>query len=253
MCGRYSSSSSTKELAKVFNVDEVRAEDLPPRYNVAPTMPVYAVALSRTERDTGRKKSPHRVLGTFRWGLVPSWAKDPKVANRMINARAETVATKPAYRRAFAGHRTTLIPADVFYEWQRRPAKAGKPASKLPYVIRRTDGQPMAFAGLWEVWHDSEHPDGVPLRTCVIITTSANKLMKPIHDRMPVILDPADWDSWLNPDTDPADLEQLLVPAPAEGLEAYPISTRVNNVRNDSPELLEPLPSPPASAGRRKT
>ena len=250
MCGRYSSSSSTKELAKVFNVDEVRADDLPPRYNVAPTMPVYAVALSRTERDTGRKKSPHRVLGTFRWGLVPSWAKDPKVGNRMINARAETVATKPAYRRAFAGHRTTLIPADVFYEWQRRPAKAGKPASKLPYVIRRTDGQPMAFAGLWEVWHDSEHPDAEPLRTCVIITTGANKLMKPIHDRMPVILDSADWDTWLNPDTDPTDLEKLLVPAPAGGLEAYPISTRVNNVRNDSPELLEPLPSPPAHQGR---
>ena len=171
----------------------------------------------------------------------------------MINARAETVATKPAYRRAFAGHRTTLIPADVFYEWQRRPAKAGKPASKLPYAIHRTDGQPMAFAGLWEVWRDSEQPDAEPLRTCVIITTSANKLMKPIHDRMPVILDPADWDTWLIPNTDPADLEKLLVPAPADGLEAYPISTRVNNVRNDSSELVEPLPAPPAAARSAQT
>jgi putative SOS response-associated peptidase YedK len=193
------------------------------------------------------------VLGTFQWGLVPSWAKDPKVGNRMINARAETIASKPAYRRAFAGHRSTLIPADAFYEWQRRPAKAGKPAGKLPYVIRRTDGQAMAFAGLWEVWHDKENPDAEPLRTCVIITTAANLLMKPIHDRMPVILDPADWDTWLNPDTDPATLQKLLVPAPRRGLEAYPVSTQVNNVRNDNPELLEPLPAPPGRppSGRR--
>jgi putative SOS response-associated peptidase YedK len=147
MCGRYSSSSSTKDLARIFDVDEVRAEDLPARYNVAPTMPVYAVALSRTERGTGRKKAPHRVLGTFQWGLVPSWAKDPKVGNRMINARAETIASKPAYRRAFAGHRTTLIPADAFYEWQRRPAKAGQqnplrhPARRRPaHGLRRALG-----------------------------------------------------------------------------------------------------------------
>ena len=113
MCGRYSSSTSTKDLAKYFDVDEVRAEYLPPRYNVAPSLPVYAVALSRTDGDSGRKKADHRVLGTFQWGLVPSWAKDRKFGNRMINARAETLATKPAYRRAFAGHRTTLIPADI--------------------------------------------------------------------------------------------------------------------------------------------
>jgi putative SOS response-associated peptidase YedK len=111
MCGRYSSSSSTKDLTRIFDVDEVRTDDLPPRYNVAPTMPVYAVALSRTDRETGRKRPLHRVLGTFQWGLVPSWAKDPKVGNRMINARAETLASKPAYRRAFASHRTTLVPA----------------------------------------------------------------------------------------------------------------------------------------------
>jgi putative SOS response-associated peptidase YedK len=111
LCGRYSSSSSTKELARILDVDEVRADELSARYNVAPTMPVYAVALSRTERETGRKTAPHRVLGTFQWGLVPSWAKDPKVGNRMINARAETLATKPAYRRAFAGHRVALLPA----------------------------------------------------------------------------------------------------------------------------------------------
>ena len=164
----------------------------------------------------------------------------------MINARAETVATKPAYRRAFAGHRTSLLPADSFFEWQRRPAKAGRPASKLPYAVHRSDGQPLAFAALWEVWHDKENPDAEPLRTCVILTTGANQLMRPVHDRMPVIVDPADWDTWLNPDTDLETLQSLLVPAPASDLEAYPISTRVNNVRNDGPELLDPLPSPPA-------
>ena len=115
------------------------------------------------------------------------------------------------------------------------------------------DGQPMAFAGLWEVWRDKENPDAEPLRTCVIITTAANQLMKPIHDRMPVILDPADWDTWLDPDTDLDTLQSLLVPAPAADLEAYPISTRVNNVRNDSPELLDPLPSPPAAARSAQT
>jgi putative SOS response-associated peptidase YedK len=186
------------------------------------------------------------VLGTFQWGLVPSWAKDPKIGNRMINARAETVASKPAYRRAFAGHRTSLLPADSFFEWQRHPAKAGKPASKLPYAIHRADGQAMAFAALWEVWRDKDNPDAEPLRTCVIITTAANDLMKPIHDRLPVILDPADWDTWLDPGTDLDTLQRLLVPAPAGDLEAYPVRTRVNNVRNDSPELLDPLPSPPA-------
>jgi putative SOS response-associated peptidase YedK len=252
MCGRYSSSSSSKELAKIFDIDEVRAPDLPPRYNVAPSLPVYAVALSRTEGDSGRKKAAHRVLGTFQWGLVPSWAKDPKIGNRMINARTETVATKPAYRRAFAGHRTSLLPADSFFEWQRHPAKAGKSGSKLPYAIHRADGQPMAFAALWEVWRDKANPDAEPLRTCVIITTAANDLMKPIHDRMPVILDPADWDTWLDLGTDLDTLQRLLVPTPAGDLEAYPVSTQVNNVRNDSPELLDPLPSPPAPqpAGR---
>jgi putative SOS response-associated peptidase YedK len=243
MCGRYSSSSTTKDLARIFDVDEIRAEDLPPRYNIAPSLPVYAVALSRTE--DGRKKAPHRVLGTFQWGLVPSWAKDRKVGNRMINARAETLAIKPAYRRAFAGHRAALLPADFFYEWQRRPAKAGNPASKLPYAVHRADGQPMAFAALWEVWRDKENPDTEPLRTCVIVTTVANQLMKPLHDRMPVILDPADWDTWLDPDTDLDTLQGLLVPASADDLEAYPISTQVNNVRNDGPALLDPLPAPP--------
>jgi putative SOS response-associated peptidase YedK len=143
-------------------------------------------------------------------------------------------------------------PADFFYEWQRRPAEAGKPASKLPYAIHRSDGLPMAFAALWESWHDKQNPGAEPLRTCVIITTAANKLMKPIHDRMPVIVDPADWDTWLNPDTDRNTLQSLLAPARAGDLEAYPISTRVNNVRNDGPELLDRLPAPPRPTRRTK-
>ena len=221
------------DLAKIFAVEEVRTEPLPPRYNVAPTLPVYAVAVRRD----------HRALGTFKWGLVPSWAKDPSVGNRMINARAEGIDSKPAFRSALA-RRRCLIPADAFYEWQRRSGPDGRPAGKLPYAIRRLDGQPMAFAGLWEVWRDPENPEGDPLRTCVIVTTAANDLMAPIHDRMPVVLDPGDWDQWLDPSVEASRAQKLLVPAPPEWFEVFPVSSRVNNVANDGPELLDPVPPP---------
>jgi putative SOS response-associated peptidase YedK len=161
----------------------------------------------------------------------------------MINARAEGIAKKPAYRSALA-RRRCLIPADAFYEWQRRTAPDGRPAGKLPYAIRRRDGQPMALAGLWEVWRDPENPDAEPLRTCVIVTSAANELMAPIHDRMPVVLDPADWDQWLDPDVAADTAQKLLVPAPSEWFEAFPVSSRVNNVANDGPELLDPIPPP---------
>jgi putative SOS response-associated peptidase YedK len=241
MCGRYTSTSSLADLAKVFEVDEVRTEPLPPRYNVAPSLEVYAVAVrGRGDRDKG----PRRALGTFRWGLVPSWAKDPSVGNRMINARAEGVATKPAFRGALA-RRRCLIPADAFYEWQRRTGSDGRPAGKLPYAVRRRDGQPMAFAGLWEVWHPPDS-DGEPLRTCAIVTTAANDLMAPIHDRMPVVLAPEDWDTWLDPASEVGVAEALLRTAPSEWFEAYPVGSLVNNVRNDAPELLDPLPAAPS-------
>lgn len=243
MCGRYTSTSSVADLAEVFEVEEVRAEEMPPRYNVAPSVPVYAVALSRRSAGDDADKGPHRSLGTFRWGLVPSWAKDPAVGNRMINARAEGIATKPAYRAAVA-RRRCLIPADAFYEWQRR-TRDGKPAGKLPYAVRRGDGSPMALAGVWEVWRPSDAPDAEPLRTCAIITTAANELMAPIHDRMPVILEPGDWAAWLDPETDMAVVEALMAPAAAGVLEAFPVATLVNKVSNDGPELLEPLPPPP--------
>lgn len=247
MCGRYTSTSTVADLADVFEVEDVRAEDLPARYNVAPTRPVYAVALSKRGAGTDDgDKAPHRTLGTFRWGLVPSWAKDPAVGNRMINARAEGITGKPAYRAAVA-RRRCLIPADAFYEWQRRTGPDGKPAGKLPYAVRRRDGRPMALAGVWEVWRPKDDPDADPLRTCAIITTAANELMAPIHDRMPVILEPGSWSAWLDPETDMSVVEALMVPAPAGVLEAFPVSTRVNKVTNDGPELLEPLPPPPGA------
>ena len=243
MCGRYTSTSTVADLASVFQVDEVKADPLPPRYNVAPTLPVYAVALTKP-KEHEEDKGPRRALGTFRWGLVPSWAKDPSVGNRMINARAEGIADKPAYRNAIV-RRRCIIPADAFYEWQRRNKSDGKPAGKLPYAVRRRDGQPMALAGIWEFWRPKDDPDAEPIRSCAIVTTGANALMAPIHDRMPVVLEPGTWAEWLDPSTDMSVVEGLMAPAADGVLEAYPVSTQVNNVANDGPQLVEPLPAPP--------
>jgi putative SOS response-associated peptidase YedK len=234
MCGRYTATTAASVLAEVFGVDEIKTADLPPRFNVAPSQPVYAIA-ERRPRHEGEMAT--RQLGTFRWGLVPSWASDPSVGNRMINARAETVATKRAYRTAVAVRRC-LIPADAFYEWQVT-ASAGR-RIKVPHAIRRRDGRPLAFAGLWEVWHS---PDaGQPtVRSCVIITTQANDVLAPLHDRMPAVLPPAAWDAWLDPANDDVEsLQRLLVPAPGAEFEVWPVTTRVNRVANEGPELLEP-------------
>ena len=218
-------------MAAFFAAEEVKTEELPLRYNVAPSQLVYAIAERRRTDD-----QPHRQLGSFRWGLVPSWAKDPSIGNRMINARAETLSSRNAYKRALVRHRC-IIPADAFYEWQIRELEGKR--QKAPYVIRRRDGSPLAFAGLWEVWHDAEDQ---PLRTCVIITTEANRLLAPIHDRMPVVLPPDAWDEWLDPENqDVSRLQKLLVPAPAKEFEAYEISTLVNNVRHEGPDLIEPI------------
>jgi putative SOS response-associated peptidase YedK len=220
-------------VAAFFAAEEVRTEELPLRYNVAPSQQVYAIA-ERRPREEGVRGT--RQLGSFKWGLVPSWAKDPSIGNRMINARAETLATRNAYKRALT-RRRCIIPADAFYEWQVQEVDGKK--RKAPYVIRHRDSSPLAFAGLWEVWHDAEDQ---PLRTCVIITTDANKLLLPIHDRMPVILPPNVWDQWLDPENEDVErLQKLLVPAPAREFEVQEISTRVNNVRNEGPELVEPV------------
>ena len=218
-------------MAAFFAAEEVKTEELPLRYNVAPSQQVYAIAERRRTDD-----QPHRQLGSFRWGLVPSWAKDPSIGNRMINARAETLSSRNAYKRALVRHRC-IIPADAFYEWQIRELEGRR--QKAPYAIRHRDGSPLAFAGLWEVWHDAEDQ---PLRTCVIITTEANRLLAPIHDRMPVVLPPDAWDEWLDPENqDVSRLQKLLVPAPAKEFEAYEISTLVNNVRHEGPDLIEPI------------
>ena len=237
MCGRYTSTTPAEVLASAFAVDEVTVEALEPRWNVAPTLDVPVVAT---------RSSGARVLGTMRWGLVPSWAKDASGGARMINARAEGLATKPAFRSALA-RRRCLVPADAFYEWQAlEPGPDGKKRGKLPWAIRRRDHAPMAFAGLWEVWRDPASPDTDPLRTCTIVTTSANGVLAPIHARMPVVLGPDGWQRWLDPAVPVDEASQLLVPAPDEWFEAFPVSTLVNKVAVDGPELLEPLPAPPS-------
>ena len=245
MCGRYTSTSAPADLARVFDVapDDVKAAELPLRYNVAPTQEVYAVA-TRRPREDGEK--PRRQLGAFRWGLIPYWAKDASVGNKMINARAEGIEGKSAYKRALV-RRRCIIPADAFYEWQVRPGGA-KRGNKAPYVIRHKDGSPLAFAGLWELWRPPDQPDAEPVRSCVIITTEANDLLAPIHDRMPVILPPAVWDQWLDPDNeDLTVIRGLLLPAPSDDFDVYPVSTQVNDVAHEGPELVTPLLEPPGS------
>ncbi len=211
----------------------MKTDPAPPRYNVAPTQQVLVVASRPARGQDGRFV---RALGTMRWGLVPSWAKDASVGSRMINARAESIITKPAYRDAFASRRC-LIPADAFYEWEAR--SGGRP--KQPWAIRLESGEPMAFAGLWEVWRDASEPGAEPLRTCVIITSEANASLRPIHQRMPVVLERASWDTWLDPACgDRLSLQRMLVSAPADRFVTTRVSTAVNAVANDGPELLEP-------------
>ena len=223
MCGRYVAATPPDQLADLFGVTDVRAGDLGARWNVAPTLEVYAVA---TGSDGERR------LGTFTWGLVPWFAKAPTGGAKMINARAETVAEKPAFRRSLE-RRRCILPADGFYEWLRN----GK--ERLPQLFEAADGSVLGFAGLWEVWRPKDEPDAEPLRTCTIITTTANDTMRPIHDRMPVVLPPGAWDTWLDPSPKPSsELMPLLVPPPDGYLTRRPVSTLVNNVKNEGAELL---------------
>lgn len=228
MCGRYVSASPPDELARYFQA-EPPEQALEPRYNVAPTSDVYAV----------RARDGHRRMGTLRWGLIPAWAKDIAVGNRMINARAETVASKSAFRRPLE-RRRCLLPADGFYEWRKVPGSK----AKQPYYVQRADGEPVAFAGLWERWSDPAVDQAPPIYSCCLITTAPNAEMARIHDRMPVLLPPASWDHWLDREvTDPDRLVPLLRPAPDGLLEVRAVSTEVNNVRNEGPQLVDPAPS----------
>jgi putative SOS response-associated peptidase YedK len=256
MCGRYASSRRPDDLAEEFRVDTVEVPDpLPADYNVAPTKQVYAV-VERPPREGAPQGeggdeetpdgAPQRQLRTVRWGLVPFWAKDPAIGNRLINARMETVHEKPAFRRAFAARRC-LLPADGYYEWYTTEQlnARGKPL-KQPFFIRPSDGGVLAMAGLYEIWRDPDRSDDDPDRflwTCTVLTTTAEDAVGRIHDRMPLLVEPDRYAAWLDPSTDAATARDLLVPAAPGRLEAYPVSTMVNNVRNNGPELVEGLAS----------
>jgi putative SOS response-associated peptidase YedK len=222
VCGRYVIAQDVDAYARFFGVDEIRNEMLEANYNVAPTDPVYAVV----------DHENRRLLGTFRWGLIPFWAKS--LTGGQINARAESVATKAMFRDSFA-RRRCIIPADGFFEWEQLEG------GKLPHYIYLKDGSPMAFAGVWSTWRDPETGDRI--RSCTIITTNAHPMLAPIHGRMPVTLDPAVWDDWLDRNlTDPDQAQTLLRSVPETEISEHAVSTLVNNVRNNFPECVAPLP-----------
>jgi putative SOS response-associated peptidase YedK len=223
MCGRFTLFEPDKILAREFGISDFPPGS--PRYNIAPSQPVAAVRAAPA--GTGRE------LALLRWGLIPSWSKDPATGNRLINARAETAREKPSFRNAFRRHRC-LIPANGFYEWQRRER------GKQPYFVRMRDGRLFAFAGLWDRW---ENPDKDVIETCTILTTTANAILAPIHDRMPVILPAGEYDRWLDPSLkDPGSLAPLLVPFPPEEMLAFPVSPRVNAPSTDDEGCIAPLP-----------
>lgn len=222
MCGRFTLTQSAEALAAVFHVQQ--RLDLEAQYNIAPTQNVVTL-LHNAETN---KPEFHK----FRWGLIPSWAKDPTISTKLINARAETIAEKPSFRSAFK-QRRCLVVADGFYEWQRHQGK------KQPFYFQLGDEQPFGFAGLWEKW---TNPDGEEISSCTIVTTAANELLQPIHDRMPVILSPQDYDLWLDPQQQkPQALQHLLSPYPASEMTAYPVSTLVNSAKHNSAECIIPL------------
>ncbi len=221
MCGRFTYRLTWAQIVDLYRLTD-KAEplfSLAPRYNVAPSQRVPII----------RERDGRREAALLRWGLIPSWAKDAAISYKTINARAETIATVPFFRAAFKARRC-IIPASGFYEWQKTGTR------KQPYLIEAEDESPLSFAGLWERWdHGPE-----PLETFTIITTTPNELLAPIHDRMPVILDPADFDAWLTPGPSPI-AQAILRPYPAERLRAFPISTRVNSTKNDDPAIIEPI------------
>ena len=237
MCGRYTVTATPEVLRALFGYAE--QPNFPPRYNVAPTQPIAVVRLMNGKRQ----------FALVRWGLLPSWGKDPKAFSLLINARGETVNEKPAYKAAMR-RRRCLIPADGFYEWKALGNR------KQPYYIRAKSGEPFAFAGLWETWTG---PNGEELETAAIVTTAANRTLAPIHDRMPVVIAPDQFDLWLgNRDEDTTAASALIKPAPNELLETYPVRSDVNRVANDNPRLIEPSaeiaaePKPKRAAASKK-
>jgi putative SOS response-associated peptidase YedK len=257
VCGRFVSARKRLELLEEFSIERDLVAGGPdpepgPDYNVAPTRRVYAV-MERRPRDEGKdaskdagqdsaKEAPARELRVVRWGLIPSWAKDASGGGRLINARAETVAVKPAFRRAFA-RRRCILPADGYYEWQAVTEQGKK--RKQPYFIYPTDGGALAFAGLYELWRDHDRPEddeNAWLWTAAIITTQATDDVGQIHDRMPMVITPDHWADWLDPDaSEPGQLSATMQPAMAGGLTSHPVSMAVNSVRNNGPDLIVPL------------
>ena len=219
MCGRYTLTVPLSNLVDTFQVEPPEF-DYVPRFNIAPTQKVPVVA----------QDSRGRRMGLLQWGLVPSWADDPSMGSRLINARWETVGEKPSFRSAFR-RRRCLVPADGFFEWK----KEGE--GKTPYWIHRADREPLAFAGLWEGWEPRE---GDPLFTFTILTTEAIPEIREIHPRMPLVLPPSDWDRWMDSETDTQGLSRILQEYRGPSLAAFPVSTRVNTPRNDDPSLIEP-------------
>jgi putative SOS response-associated peptidase YedK len=222
MCGRFTLIATGETVAELFQLPDIPV--LAPRYNIAPTQPVAAV---RVSRDTGKRELTH-----FHWGLIPRWAKDPAIGSRMINARSETAAEKPSFKAAVK-YRRCLVPADGFYEWQKLNG------TKQPVRVQTKDGGLFAIAGLWEHW---QSPDGSEIESCTLLTTSPNELLTQVHNRMPVIIAPEDFDLWLDPAAQHAgEIQHLLKPYPAGEMTFYPVSDHVNNPRNEDPLCIEPL------------
>ncbi|MEM9292965.1 MAG: SOS response-associated peptidase [Acidobacteriota bacterium] len=225
MCGRYTLTTPAEELAEIFEVSE--SVDIGPRYNVAPTQQVAVI---------GHNQEGQRALGLMRWGLVPHWAKDPSIGNRMINARGETAAEKPSFRSSFKKRRC-LVLADGFYEWKK--VDGGR---KQPYYIRLKEHRPFAIAGLWARWRPRGDEEAETLLSCTLITTAPNEFVGEIHDRMPVILPASAYDLWLDPEVQDREiLQPLLTAYDPEAMEAFPVSTAVNSPANDRAELIAPL------------
>ena len=223
MCGRFTLTADAKAIQKAFDLDNISGE-LQPRYNIAPSQPVAIIT----------NQNPNE-LTYVKWGLVPSWSKDPAIGNKMINARSETAAEKPSFRSAFK-RRRCLIPADGFFEWTTRDKK------KVPMYIHLEDNAVFGFAGLWEVW---QSPDGSELQTCTILTAEPNDLIRQYHHRMAVILEPDTYDTWLSPDELPTDaLMPLMTAYPQEKMRVYEVSTDVNRPINDNPSVIEPYQAP---------
>ena len=221
MCGRFTLTVDPAELQDAFR-DYTFPEKFAPRFNIAPTQPVLGIP------NDGRSQADF-----FVWGLIPSWSKDASIGNRLINARGETLGEKPSFRGNYK-YKRCLILANGFYEWKSKPVAK----TKIPHFIHLKTGRPFAFAGLWDEWHS---PDGSGIRSCTIITTEPNELMAPIHDRMPVILQPTDYAEWLDPAVrEPQSLNHLLTGFPAGLMETHPVSTLVNSPANDRPELILP-------------